>query len=102
MQYEIEAVEFVRECADKIEARGIGPEDVLAALTANGGEDQDEPLCIAEYEGRRGGIECVYLCREPRSGRYLHAIVELMPDGTAWCFHARDMNACERDRFRRT
>ncbi len=97
----IEDVEFVPGRADIIEARGMTTQGLLEALTASQTEDADEPLRVAEYEGRRGGVECVYLCREPQSGRYLHVIVEVMPDGTAWCFHARDMTPRERDRFRR-
>jgi len=101
MRHHVDNVVFVEECADRIEARGITEDEVLGALTASAEPGELGPRQIGrEGSGRRGGLELWFLCRCPRSGKYLEVGVELMPGGTAMCYHAMEMRDTDRKRFR--
>jgi len=98
---QITQVMFDENKAQQIESRQIGEDDIYEALTASQDMGDLEPVRIAEGRVLRGGRAQVYLYRVPASGRYLHVGLELMDDGTAWCYRARDMSDSERRRFER-
>jgi hypothetical protein len=95
----ITCVAFARAKANQIEGRGICEDDVLEALIARREDGDLEAVRVGEGRSLRGGRSMVYRCRVPRSGRYLHVVIEIMADGTAWCYHAREMTLSERRRF---
>jgi hypothetical protein len=101
MKHQIEEVWFPAAVADKVYARDITEEDVLEALTADSEMGEREVLLLRRVAGRRGGEGFWALCQVPRSGRYLSVGVEVMPDGTACCFHALDMSRSQQRLFRK-
>jgi len=97
----IRSVAFPSSVAEKIGSRGITEEEIREALAADPDLGDLEPTLHPGGVGRRGGVVFRGLCRVPTSGRYLEVAFELMPDGTAWCYHALEMRPRDRRRFRR-
>ncbi len=101
MRYGIADVYFPVSVADKIQSRGIDEDMVLRALMADVDLGDLEPLMADERETREGHPDCRFLARDPLSGRYLELGVVVEPGGVVRCYHAMDMRASERKRFRK-